>query len=80
MATNPKDFPNDKGGKLFPFLREKYKLTTDSAMCKRINLLPYVVSKIRNGKQPVSKQNKYDISVATGLSIKAIDKLIQGEE
>lgn len=73
-----KAFPNDRSGKLLNFLAAKYKLTTDSALSKRINVLPYVISKIRNGKHPVSKEVKYNISVATGLSIKKIDQLIEG--
>jgi len=77
MARTQKHFPLDSSGGLLNHLRQKYGFDTDSELCKRINLLPYVVSKIRNGKQPVSKQNKYDISVATGLSIKKIEELIK---
>lgn len=66
----------DKSGKLFDYLRKEYELTSDSALCERIGLWPYVVSRIRTGKQELSKENKYDISVATGLSIKKIDEMI----
>ena len=76
MAPTNKNFPNDKSGSLFNHLREKFKLPTDMALGKRINVPRYVISKIRTGKYIVSAQVKYNIHVSTGMSIKAIDKLI----
>lgn len=80
MAPTNKHFPDDKSGNLFNHLREKFKLPTDMALGKRINVPRYVISKIRTGKYIVSAQVKYSIHVSTGIPIKTIDKLIKGEK
>lgn len=79
MTRAIKQFPNDTSGDLFDYLRKKFKLGTDKELSDKIDVLPHTVSRVRNGKQELTSQARYRISVNTGLSPKAIEKLIGGE-
>lgn len=76
MKRSNKPHPQDKSNGFLDGLMDRYKLTSYKALSERIGLWPYVISRVLNGKQELSKENKYDISVATGLSIKKIDEMI----
>lgn len=76
MKRSSKQYPNDKSNGFLNSLMDRYKLTTYKALSERIGLWPYVISRVLHGVQELSKENKYDISVATGLSIKKIDEMI----
>jgi plasmid maintenance system antidote protein VapI len=80
MTRIPKEFPNDQSGQLFDFLRQKYKLNSDKELSAKIDVLPHTISRIRNAKQGVTSEARYRISKTTGMTVKAIDKLIEGEE
>lgn len=77
MKRSEKKYPEDKSNGFLDSLMERYKLTSYKSLSERIGLWPYVVSRVLHGKQELSKENKYDISVATGLSIKKIDEMIE---
>lgn len=80
MSRTQKQFPNDQSGKLFDFLRAKYKLNSDKELSEKIDVLPHTISRIRNAKQGVTSEARYRISKTTGMTVKAIDKLIEGGE
>ena len=80
MARKTKEFPNDKSGKLFSHLYEKYRLTTDRELSAKTGIARPIISKIRNGKQEVSNSNLVHINEATNMPIKKMRELIAGKE
>ena len=79
MTKSDKKFPNDKSGSLFDYLRKKNpELTADYKLAEHIGLWPYLVSKVRNGKQELSPADKYKIAEKSGLTVKRIEALIAG--
>lgn len=79
MARKPKNFPSDKSGGLFPFLYEKYHLTTDRELSAKTGIARPIISKIRNGKQEVSNSNLVYINESTNIPIRKLRELIAGK-
>ena len=63
--------------KLFDTIIAEYNLKNDSEMCKRLEVTPPVVSKMRVGKLPVGPVMILNIHETFGMPIKRIKELIK---
>jgi plasmid maintenance system antidote protein VapI len=63
--------------KLLDTLKEKYDLKNDAAISKTLEVAPPVISRIRNGKAPVSAELMIKIHETFGMPIADIKALCE---
>lgn len=76
MPTAPQ--PNNSGA-LFNKIKEKHCLETDGDLADFISTKRSIVSEIRHGKRTIPDVMLVRICDATGMTLKAVRKLIAGE-
>lgn len=65
---------------LLDTLIKQLKLKNDAALARRLQVAPPVISKIRHGKLPVGDSMLINMHEESGLSIKALKRMIDIEE
>lgn len=68
---------DDASGELFDFLRKKRGLKNDAALGVYFGLHRSSVSRVRNGKGPVSLAMREAIMRKEGMSVAELDRLIK---
>lgn len=73
-----KSTPNtDASGELFDRIIADHNLKNDAALARFLEIKPPQISKIRHGKLLVGDSLKINIHKRTGMSIDAIEKMIE---
>ena len=72
----PKEYPNDKSGGLFDYLKVKMKLHRDRELAEIFDTTVSVISEIRNGNREVNDSLLVRICTNTGISLKKAQTLI----
>lgn len=56
MNTETIDLPRPDAGRLLDNLLERYHLKNDAELCRRMNVLPSRISKMRSGRHPITAE------------------------
>lgn len=72
-----KDEQVDNSGKLFDYLRAKFKLNSEGELAIFCNTQPSVISEIRHGKRVVNDILLVRICTKTGMTLKKAQGLIK---
>lgn len=73
--TQPSHFAYDPN-RLLDALVEKLNLKNDAALCRRLEVAPPVISKIRHGRLPVGASMLIRMHEETGLTIRELRDLM----
>ena len=66
-----------KVARLFDVLQERFEIKNDAAMCRELEVQQAVVSKMRNGKLPLSPTVILKIHEYLGVPVKEIRELAE---
>ena len=72
----PKEYPNDKSGGLFDYLKVKFKFKRDCELAELFETTVSVVSEIRHGRREVNDSLLVRICTNAGISLKKAQTLI----
>lgn len=71
-----KEYPNDRSGGLFDYLKVKLRCHTDGDLAEKIGTKNSVVSEIRNDKRDVNDALLIRICNVSGITLKKAQALI----
>lgn len=75
-----KEYPNDRSGGLFDYLKVKLKCRTEGELAEKIGTKNSVVSEIRNDKRYVNDALLIRICNVSGISLKKAQALIEHKD